>query len=155
MRALLAKPSRRLFAHLLAPGLALALALTMTAGCGSDGGGGTDGQVTADAEIDAPAIAVMCSGTTTSFPTFERSCTDTSDCIIAFHQYSCCGSRRAQGINKSQRSRFDTAEATCEGQYPACGCPAAQTSAEDGKSGDESTIMVRCTAVGSCSTFIP
>lgn len=147
---------------LVALALTLALALGLAGGCGGgdddDGGGNKDGQVAGDGGstgVDAATSAIMCSGTTTSFPMFERACTDASDCIVAFHQFNCCGSRKAQGIHKSQRAAFDSAEATCVSQYPGCGCPANQTIAEDGKSGDENTIMVRCTAVGSCSTFIP
>lgn len=129
----------------------LVLALTLTAGCGEDGGG----QSTADAEVDATVTPVMCTGANPSFPTFARTCSAATDCAIAFHQYNCCGSRRAQGISKSQKAAFDAAEATCVAQYPGCGCAASETIAEDGKSGPENTIMVTCTAVGTCSTFIP
>ncbi len=129
-------------------------ALTLLA-CGGDdsGGGSPDGSASS---VDAAVTGVMCTGTPASFPTFATACTGASDCTIAFHQISCCGTRRALGISKSAKSAFDSAEATCEAQYPGCGCAQGPTSAEDGKSTTtESAIQVTCTPGGACSTLIP
>ncbi len=143
----------------LACGLVVALACA-AAGCGGDddggggdgGGGGGDG---GGGGVDAAAAVVMCAAPNPEFPEFARDCTVPADCEVAFHQYNCCGSRMAIGINKRERSKFTAAETTCVGQYPGCGCAAVATIAQDGKSGPENTIQVNCTAVGSCSTFIP
>lgn len=100
---------------------------------------------------------VMCTGATPSFPSFNRSCALASDCAKAIHQINCCGSQRALGLRVSEKARFDAAEKICRGQYPGCGCAAAPTIAEDGKSSadfDGSDIQVDCRA-GACTTFIP
>ena len=55
----------------------------------------------------------------------------------------------------SAADAFDTAEQTCESQYPGCGCAEQAPVAEDGKQGDFSTpVPVRCDS-GQCTTYIP
>ena len=125
--------------------------LALAACGGGGGGGGGDG-----GGADGGGGAVMCTATPPVFPGFDKGCTGASSCVIAFHQISCCGTRRALGINHAAKAAFDAAEATCEAQYPGCGCAQGPTSAEDGKTTTtESTIAVTCTPAGMCSTSIP
>ena len=80
-----------------------------------------------------PADAsVVCEGATPAFPTFDRSCTQTSDCIAAVHQVDCCGTHVASGINISQSAAFNAAEMTGRGMYPECGCRPRGLIGEDG-----------------------
>lgn len=78
-----------------------------------------------------------------------------TDCIIAKHMVSCCGTLTAIGINAAEQQAFAAAEATCEMQYPACGCAQSPTTTEDGKmSMDDTLIQVGCMG-GQCLTFLP
>ena len=112
----------------------------------------------ADAVSDAAADAgptVQCAGAPAAFPSFDRSCAQDSDCAVAIHQINCCGSHLAWGIQASALAAFTAAEATCDAQYPKCGCPAFQTMAEDGFGTFDSTAFAaRCDA-GTCRSFVP
>ena len=89
------------------------------------------------------------------FPTFDKTCAMATDCVTALHMVNCCGTLTAIGINATEKSAFDAAEATCEMQYPACGCAQFPTTTEDGKmSMDDMQIQVGCTN-GQCLTFLP
>lgn len=81
----------------------------------------------------------------------SKTCTVDTDCAIGVHQINCCGTSVALGIAASQASAFAADEAACAASYPACGCAAQQTKAEDGNSGD---IQVKCDA-GQCKTYVP
>ena len=109
-----------------------------------------------DGGVDGSDVVVMCGGVTGTFPAFDKRCAAPADCEIAFHQINCCGSEKALGINKAEHDRFTTAEATCRGQYPGCGCAAMPPVAEDGKSSMNGgpDIAVDCRA-GACATYIP
>jgi hypothetical protein len=48
------------------------------------------------------------------------------------HTTSCCGSRLAMAIATSETPAFNSAEAICDAQYPACGCAAQGVQVEDG-----------------------
>ena len=98
---------------------------------------------------------VMCSGAAPSFPTFDKTCATPSDCAIGVHQTDCCGATRAIGIAQAEQVRFAADEKTCEDQYPACGCPASPTVAEDGRSAATpgATIAVDCLS-GACTTAV-
>jgi len=113
------------------------------AGATSSGGSGGSG-------------AIDCSKTGAgAFPDFDKTCAAAADCVLKFHQINCCGTRDAIGINKDQGAAFDAAEMTCEMQYPGCGCAQQPTTAEDGKTAqDESMIMVDCKS-GKCSSYVP
>src|SRR5207253_10178019 len=83
--------------------------LAVFSGCG--GGDDDDvpkdgGRITDGSTLQADAAAIMCGGANPSFPDFERACSQPSDCLIAFHQFNCCGSRVARGIAKDQISAF-------------------------------------------------
>jgi hypothetical protein len=89
------------------------------------------------------------------FPTFAKTCTMATDCATALHTVSCCGTLTAIGINVAEKPAFNAAEATCEMQYPACGCAQSPTTTEDGKTSmDDTQIQVGCTN-GQCMTFLP
>jgi hypothetical protein len=137
------------------------LALLAAAACGGNvvigdkdaGAGGSAGSGGAGGN----AAAVDCTATGTgTFPTFSKTCAAAGDCAIGLHQINCCGTLTAIGLAASQQAAFAAAEATCEGQYPGCGCAGQATTAEDGKTADlgNSQIQVACTA-GACSTYIP
>ncbi|MCA9611037.1 MAG: hypothetical protein KC619_35830 [Myxococcales bacterium] len=134
--------------------------------------GGTDGGTDACVEVECPAppdgchyegfdicttcgtlvCDVMCGGATSTFPTYDRTCTDVSECVIVDHQTDCCGAIAAMGIRADEESAFDDAEALCRGMYPACGCAAGPRTADDGTTYDGSReVRVECVA-GSCTT---
>lgn len=87
------------------------------------------------------------------FPSFDRSCRATTECVVAVHQTDCCGNSRATGINAAQREAFDAAEAICRPMYPGCGCAARPPVTDDGEvAGFSTAIPVECRA-GVCTTF--
>jgi len=98
---------------------------------------------------------VRCTGTDPVFPSFDKTCAVTSDCLVALHMISCCGSQVAIGIRSSEQARFEDAEARCDAQYPGCGCAQGPTQAEDGKSTfNNEQIVVNCD-MGQCMTAVP
>jgi len=101
---------------------------------------------TDDAAPTGDAIAgVQCTGMSGMFPTFDKTCTTPNDCAIGVHQTNCCGATIALGLTKAEQSRFAAAEAQCVAQYPACGCPATPTVAEDGRNPIAGqSIVVEC-----------
>ncbi|MGH7436710.1 MAG: hypothetical protein ACRENE_13635 [Polyangiaceae bacterium] len=102
-----------------------------SSGAGSSSGGRSSSG--GDAATDGASSAVQCGpGTTHSFPTFDRHCTTDADCTLAVHTLSCCGNVLVMGINKDAATAFQTAEATCNSQYPACGCSSNAVGFEDG-----------------------
>jgi hypothetical protein len=125
----------------------LGFALLVAAACSTTGKGNTD------AAGSGSNAAVMCTGSDPTFPTFDDSCNTVSDCAIADHQINCCGSRDAIGISTTAVGAFNTAEAICDGQYPPCGCAQSPTTAQDGKTSAQGTIMVACTN-HACTTFV-
>lgn len=117
-------------------------------GSGGNGGAGGSGG-------NGGGSSVQCVGDMPMFPTFDKTCAMSTDCITVMHQVNCCGTRAAMGINSAEQKAFADAEATCEMQYPACGCAAMPTTTEDGKSAtDETQIQVACMN-GQCLTFLP
>lgn len=76
--------------------------------------------------------AISCVGAMAHFPQFDRSCSTASDCSVVAHTTNCCGSRLAMAIATSEIPAFDSAEAICDAQYPACGCAAQGVQVEDG-----------------------
>jgi hypothetical protein len=95
----------------------------------------------------------MCGGGQ-AFPTFDKGCTDSTNCSDGFHQVDCCGSLVAVGFNHAQRDTFNTAEQTWELTCPACGCAAQPTQAEDGKTCAMNVVTVTCDT-GMCTTHCP
>lgn len=89
-----------------------------------------------------------------TFPEFERSCKSNADCAAVAHQFNCCGSERITGVRAVQVDAFKTAEATCRGQYPGCGCATQSPVADDGSAaggGNPGPVAVACNA-GTCET---
>src|SRR5262245_54415002 len=101
---------------------------------------------TDDAAPTGDAIAgVQCTGMSGMFPTFDKTCAVAGDCAIGVHQTNCCGATIALGLTKAEQSRFAAAEAQCVAQYPACGCPATPTVAEDDRTPIAGqSIVVEC-----------
>ena len=124
-------------------------------GGGSGSGGGGAGGTTATGGAGGATFDVECAGGAPAFPTFDKTCAAAGDCLLAFHQLNCCGTREAIGIAKAEKAAFDAAEATCESQYPACGCAQSPTMTEEGSTSvDEAKIEVQCTG-GSCMSYVP
>ncbi|MFO0588445.1 MAG: hypothetical protein U0441_12925 [Polyangiaceae bacterium] len=120
---------------------------------GSGGGGGST--TTATGGAGGSTVVVECTGTTPSFPEFDRACAAATDCVIGFHQINCCGTRTAMGIASTAQSDFAAAEATCESQYPGCGCAQGPTMTDEGSTAiDEAMIQVQCSG-GMCMTYVP
>jgi len=88
------------------------------------------------------------------FPALDKTCTRASDCFIARHMVSCCGTLIAVGLNTSSQSVFETTEAACAADFPACGCASQPTAAEDGRTEENGTIEVDCREQR-CTTFVP
>jgi hypothetical protein len=129
-----------------------------TAGDGSTTSGDGDGESeTGDGEGetgdgDGDGDPIMCPD---QFPSFDKSCVDVGECVIALHQTNCCGTLAAIGINVAEQAAFEAAEAICESQYPGCGCAAGPTTAEDGNSSTDDTAIVVDCVEGSCTTLVP
>jgi hypothetical protein len=106
--------------------------------------------------IDAPAgyVELACESHGTTFPALDKSCVAASDCFVADHMVSCCGTLTALGFNVASKSAFTTAESRCAAAYPGCGCATGPTTAEDGRSTLDGTISVRCDT-GVCATYVP
>ncbi len=135
------------------------LALVGVAACGGgsggSGGGGGTGGTTSTGGTGGATFDVECTGGAPAFPTFDKTCAAEGDCLVAFHQVNCCGTRKAIGIQKDEKASFDAAEATCEGQYPACECVQSPTMTEEGSTAvDEALIQVQCSG-GSCMSYVP
>ncbi len=115
--------------------------------------------VSADASADIPVDLpndpglppdVHCWPGDVVFPDFERGCTQDAECGLAFHRSDCCGSIVVRGIRADRLGDFKAAEDTCTAQWPACGCAARISSADDGSvSGDPGDFEVRCES-GQC-----
>jgi hypothetical protein len=104
-----------------------------------------------DGDGDGEGDPIMCPGV---FPIFDKSCSGVDECAIGVHTTDCCGNSVALGMNSAELEAFNAAEAICDSQYPACGCPAMPTMAEDGQSvADPRSLAVDCIE-GSCMTFV-
>ncbi len=106
---------------------------------GSPGTGGFD-----TSGVDCP----------TSFPDFEKGCTDSGNCLLVSHQVDCCGTMLVMAVNHSEESRFTALESVCESQYPGCGCATMDVKAEDGTSVPidlQSKIIATCDS-GTCQS---
>jgi hypothetical protein len=117
-------------------------------GDGESGDGDGDGE---SGDGDGEGDPIMCPGV---FPTFDKSCSGVAECAIAIHTTDCCGNSVALGINVAETEAFAAAEAICDMQYPACGCPSGPTMAEDGQPVlDPMGLAVDCLE-GLCTTFV-
>jgi hypothetical protein len=122
-------------------------------GSGSDGGGsGGDGGGAEDAG------GVRCWPGTASFPTFDKHCSAPSDCALAVHTLSCCGNVLVTAINSGAVPAFNDAEATCNSQYPACGCFSNSVTIEDGVAygnvaSPTSAVSAACVSNSCLATF--
>jgi hypothetical protein len=118
---------------------------------GPDDAGSVDGGGPRDA---GPIVCGAGGGGT--FPDFDRSCSRASDCEVVLHQVDCCGTQVAWAIAKDEVPTFTASEAACRGMYPACGCPAMATTADDGTVDEGSTAARTRCVEGRCrSTFLP
>ena len=102
---------------------------------GAAGGGGATSSSSGRAgggEAGTGGNPISCVGPMAHFPEFDRSCSTASDCRLVTHTTSCCGSRLAIAIAASEMPAFNSAEAICDAQYPACGCAAQGVQVEDG-----------------------
>lgn len=105
-----------------------------------------------DAEPDATPVS--CGGEDPFFPAFPKACADDEGCALGVHQVDCCGNRVALGLSADQKAAFDAAEATCEAQYPKCGCPQGPIVADDGQGAFEATDLRVACVEGACLTHV-
>jgi hypothetical protein len=122
-----------------------------TGGLGATGGrqgtGGTSGISRDGGEGSLDAGAVRCTGADPTFPTIDKGCSTSADCVVVRHKTSCCGSGLLMGINHGDLARFQAAESICDAQYPACGCASFGVDVEDGTvlpSGSENLAVASC-----------
>ena len=127
--------------------LALLVAVVVAAACGSDMRTACDGG-------SCSGDPVMCSGASTSFPSFDKTCASVGDCAFAVHQTNCCGATLAIGFNKAEAARFAADEKTCVAQYPVCGCPATPTMTEDGLSVTAGQMIAVACQASRCMTTV-
>jgi hypothetical protein len=100
------------------------------------------------------ASGVQCGGASGVFPMFDKTCSVADDCAIGVHQTNCCGATLAIGLAKAELDRFAADEKICVDQYPACGCPATPTAAEDGHTPVAGqSIVVDCASLR-CTTSV-
>ena len=97
---------------------------------------------------------LACESQGAHFPLLEKACSVASDCFIALHQVSCCGTEVAIGLSVASQDAFTQAETECAGAYPGCGCASLPTAAEDGRSEVDGAIQVDCREQR-CVTFVP
>src|SRR5689334_17306859 len=69
---------------------------TATGGTASSGGTNTGGASTGGTSTGG--ADVQCTANPPVFPTFDKHCLTTQDCLLVFHQINCCGTRVAIGI---------------------------------------------------------
>jgi len=124
----------------------LAIVLVLTA-CSTHGESPPDGAAGGDFKL-------TCESDATQFPLLDKRCVGPSDCAIARHMISCCGTMIAIGLANTSTAAFDTSESACAAGYPGCGCASLPTAAEDGRTEADGTIEVTCEA-GLCATFVP
>lgn len=107
--------------------------LTGGGGVAGESGNSNDGGAN-DAGMNGSggANAVSCTGRVGTFPDFDRSCSSASDCVLVAHTTSCCGSTLVMAIASTESAAFARAEATCDAEYPACGCASFGIDIEDG-----------------------
>jgi hypothetical protein len=116
-----------------------------------EGGSPTDGGFASEA-------GVHCWPGTASFPTFDKHCSVASDCALVVHTLSCCGNVLVMAINGGAVPAFNAAEATCNSQYPACGCASNSVAIEDGVAygnvaSPTSAVSAACVATSCLATF--
>ena len=109
---------------------------------------------------DAPALLgcdmeIECTaGGENIFPEPEKACAADDECTVVFHQINCCGTEDAWGIATWWEEDFQKAEAICENQYPGCGCPTMQTTADDGKTHFEKKMFAASCIEGQCQSTV-
>ena len=111
-----------------------------------------DGDVPRDAGSDASTNACTATGAGAGpFPSFDDRCARIDDCVLVQHTESCCGSRVAMGIRASQRTAFDTAEATWRATncQEVCDCKASPLCDDVGHACGQAGAQAECSA-GRC-----
>lgn len=118
-------------------------------------GSGTTGSTTTGTSGTTGEPAIACGGDMPFFPEFDRSCAETADCALGFHQIDCCGSLAALGISADAAKLFADAEAECMMQYPQCDCAAKPTVADDGSSTPDNNVIGVSCVDSQCVSFVP
>ena len=121
---------------------------------GSTDGSSNDGSSKDTSVVDASADGFPGACTPSAiFPSFQKGCGTTANCIIKLHQIDCCGSMAAIGLNHGEFAAFDQSEQAWESSCPRCKCVAKATVAEDGNSGPNADVKVSCDN-GVCRTTL-
>jgi hypothetical protein len=89
-------------------------------------------------------------------PSFDRSCQSDSQCATVRRTINCCGSELATAVKQASVKAFEAAAASCDAQFPACGCAAAAPRADDGTRFDDAHpyAVSKCTAGVCCARFV-
>jgi hypothetical protein len=121
--------------------------LGSTGGRQGTGGAANDSGISPDGGEVLDAGAVRCTGANPTFPTIDKGCSTSADCVVVHHTTSCCGSAILMAINHGDLARFQAAESICDAQYPACGCASFGVDVEDGTvlaPGSENLVVASC-----------
>lgn len=62
----------------------------------------------------------------------HRACTTAADCVVVKMGTDCCGNSAAVGVAKSSEKQVAQCAGERDSKWPACGCPAGPTKADDG-----------------------
>jgi hypothetical protein len=131
--------------------------------CDTDGSIDTDASFDTDGSVgdggggDGGVPGVDCTQNPPVFPSFDRTCSVATDCVIGTVQVDCCGSLIVTGINELEEQRFTDAAALCNSQFPLCGCPTQSTRADDGtrEGAFSGPAIVQCVSNTCQTTFTP
>ena len=128
----------------------------VSSGCCSCVAPAVDEQSCGGSSGSAGSTAVDCQGPglPKGFPSFDRSCSESSPCSAVVHQLNCCGTRIVTGISATEVARFTAAEQTCEAQYPECECAQGATTTDTGQVVSGLDAPVEC-HMGTCTTYTP
>lgn len=112
---------------------------------GTVDGGVTDGARDAGTCFDSGGVV----------PTSMKRCGTDADCTTGDHTINCCGSHVVTGVSKSEDARFISCEKSWDASLPGCGCPAAPTQTDDGKTiVDPTKVVVHCAGSGGGATGV-
>jgi len=107
---------------------------------------GTAADAHADGAADARATSCV------SLLSLDRACAKDDDCAVVTRRTSCCGPRRAVGINKTAKPAFDPLEKACEATFGLCLCAPGPVVTDDGSTltGGAKVACVN----GACTSYV-
>lgn len=98
---------------------------------------------------------VNCGEDDNPHPTFDRSCSEPSDCAKINVTLDCCGTILVHGVRTAIAGTAQEQANECASSFPECGCDRQYDYADDGtESTDFSSAVVACVG-GTCTTTFP